>query len=359
MRALRVAAGALCAGGAQALKLAFIGDSGAELNGSGGFYAKAVFDMIEAAGVSLVLHDGDLDYNSSPSTWQSFLGTYAAQGVDVLTSSGNHEVESALGGAWDGPRGYKKRLRAALPRRISRACSGSYGERYECSYGAGGAHHFVLLGWAQMASSGESAASAAFVKAAFAAKPQAKWRWCVFHKPEGLLNPGDTHTETYGNWDIYEACRVAGAIVTTGHAHVYARSKLISKFSGSTQTVAGDDDAQSPTVRCGATLAFVVGSSGYKHDRDGPHAGSAWFRKTFSRTDAGANRAGALLCDFGEDPAATTAACEYRLAGVGTVVDSFSLSSALCGASKRPSRAPSARPTKRPSRARSSQSPAS
>jgi hypothetical protein len=67
-KALRVAAGALCAAGAQALKLAFLGDSGAELSGSGGFYAKAVLNMIQAAGVSLVLHDGDLDYNSSPST---------------------------------------------------------------------------------------------------------------------------------------------------------------------------------------------------------------------------------------------------------------------------------------------------
>jgi hypothetical protein len=353
MKALRVSACVLCLAGAQALKLAFLGDSGAELSGTGGFYAKAVFDMIQADGVDLMLHNGDLDYEANPAKWQSFLNTYTAQGIDVLTSSGNHEEASGLGGAWYGAQGYKKRLRAALPSRISRKCSGAYGERYECSYGA---HHFVLIGWRQMEKNlslanpnRESAVSAEFIRAAFAAKPQAKWRWCVWHKPEGLLNPGDVHTDTYGNWDVYEACRAAGAIITTGHSHVYARTKLISRFSASAQTVAGDDNAQSPTVRCGATLSFVVGSSGYKHDRNGSYAGSAWFRKSFSRTDSGVPRAGALICDFGADPAATTAACEYRLAGVGTTVDSFSLSSALCRPSKRPTMAPSTRPTRAPS----------
>ncbi len=75
---------------------------------------------------------------------------------------------------------------AALPSRISRKCSGAYGERYECSYGA---HHFVMIGWRQMEKNSsfanpnrESAVSAAFVRAAFAAKPQAKWRWCVWER---------------------------------------------------------------------------------------------------------------------------------------------------------------------------------
>jgi hypothetical protein len=61
---------ALCAAGAAAavapgalgLKIAFLGDSGAELAGSDGFYAKAVFDMVQASGVSLIVQNGDFDY---------------------------------------------------------------------------------------------------------------------------------------------------------------------------------------------------------------------------------------------------------------------------------------------------------
>ena len=62
---------------------------------------------------------------------------------------------------------------AALPSRVSSKCSGSYGERYECSYGTNDAHHIVLLGWKQMASSSEVDTSAAFVQSSFNAKPGA------------------------------------------------------------------------------------------------------------------------------------------------------------------------------------------
>ncbi len=257
------------------------------------------------------------------------MNSYTAQGIDVLTTSGNHEEESTYGGAWYGSAGYRARLMAALPSRVSSKCSGSYGERYECSYGASDAHHVVLLGWKQMASISESASSAAFVQSSFNAKPGAKWRHCVFHKPEGLLNPGDQHTSTFGNYDIYEACRRAGAVITSGHSHVYSRTKLVELFSASGQVVAGDD-AVNPAVRCGATVSFVLGSSGYKHDGNGPNAGKSWFRKVFTRSDVNGDRAGALICDFGSDAASTSAQCEYRLASVNTVVDSFTLASSLC-----------------------------
>ncbi len=253
----------------------------------------------------------------------------------MLTTSGNHEEERTFGAAWYGTSGYRARLLAALPNRVSSRCSGSYGERYECSYGGSDAHHFVLLGWKQMADSSESAASAAFVQRSFNGKPGAKWRHCVFHKPEGLVNPGDKHTQTYGNYDVYEACRRAGAIITSGHSHVYSRTKLISQFGASSQVVASDD-AASPAVRCGATVSFVLGSSGFKHDASGPNAGRAWFRKVLTRSNLSGDRAGALICDYGSDVASTSAQCEYRLASVNTVVDSFTLASSLCAATSAP-----------------------
>ncbi len=253
----------------------------------------------------------------------------------MLTTSGNHEEQATFGAAWYGSSGYKARLLAALPSRVSSRCSGSYGERYECSYGGSDAHHFVLLGWKQMADRSESAASAAFVQRSFAGKPGSKWRHCVFHKPEGLVNPGDKHTATYGNYDVYEACRRAGAIITSGHSHVYSRTKLISQFGESSQVVASDD-AASPAVRCGATVSFVLGSSGFKHDASGPNAGRAWFRKVLTRSDLSGDRAGALICDYGSDAASTSAQCEYRLASVNTVVDSFTLASSLCAATSAP-----------------------
>ena len=60
--ALGAAGAAASAPGAAGLKIAFLGDSGSELTGSNGFYAKAVFDMVKGAGVSLVVQNGDFDY---------------------------------------------------------------------------------------------------------------------------------------------------------------------------------------------------------------------------------------------------------------------------------------------------------
>jgi hypothetical protein len=77
--------------GANGLKIAFLGDSGAGTTGSNGFYAKAVFDMVKASGASLVLQNGDFDYQANPSKWQSFVSSY---GIDLLMASGNHEEES-------------------------------------------------------------------------------------------------------------------------------------------------------------------------------------------------------------------------------------------------------------------------
>jgi hypothetical protein len=59
------AAAALVAPGAAGLKIAFLGDTGAELSGSDGFYAKAVFDMVKASGASLIVQNGDFDYQVS------------------------------------------------------------------------------------------------------------------------------------------------------------------------------------------------------------------------------------------------------------------------------------------------------
>jgi hypothetical protein len=91
---LAIAAAAAEVLGANGLKIAFLGDSGAETTGSNGYFAKAVFDMVKASGANLVLQNGDFDYQSNPAMWQSFVNSYTAQGVDVLTTSGNHEEES-------------------------------------------------------------------------------------------------------------------------------------------------------------------------------------------------------------------------------------------------------------------------
>lgn len=180
-----------------------------------------------------------------------------------------------------GPQGYKARMKSlhdsTFTQFLSGSCSGEYGERYQCTIGNS---FFVILGWAQT-DSGEVEASNAFLVNALRSSNSAI-KFCVWHRPEGKVNPGDTHTSNYGTQQLYETCRKYGAIITSGHCHVYGRTKLISDFTR--DPVVSTNDAFSPTVSCGETVSFVVGMAGFKYDDDGPYALSSWIRTRYTRS---------------------------------------------------------------------------
>ena len=160
---------------------------------------------------------------------------------------------------------------------LNGSCSGEYGERYACTIGNS---FFALLGWVQ-AEPAELERSNQYLEEVLRSSDSA-FKFCVWHRPEGKINPGSSHTSNYGSQRLFETCRKYGAVITSGHSHVYARTKLISDFTGDPVVSLNDDF--NVTVSCGETVALIVGMAGFRHSSDGPNANANWFRTRYTRS---------------------------------------------------------------------------
>ena len=106
-------------------------------------------------------------------------------------------------------------------------------------------------------------------------------------------------------WGPYEACREGGAIVATGHDHIYARSHLMENFE--TQTIASVSDVL--RLEKGKSFVFVSGLGGHENSHmqksDGPRWASIY-------TKVQGARHGALICTFNLRGVKNRASCYFR-----------------------------------------------
>jgi len=96
-------------------------------------HARDVISALRDNGVDLVVHAGDMDYESSPKMWRHFVDeTILSQGRDFLASKGNHDADGygGLPWPWSGSDGYAAQLKSTAPT----GCEGTYGEDMVCNY---------------------------------------------------------------------------------------------------------------------------------------------------------------------------------------------------------------------------------
>ena len=281
--------------------------------------ARDVFELARGSGAELVIHAGDLDYESSPTSWLRFLTEEAFRpGLGYLASQGNHDVDGwdGVSDLWSGPRGYKTLLSRQIPRGAS--CRGSYGEDYACEYKG----VLFVLSSVGSVSPGESANRAHydFVENALRTS-DAKWKICVWHMTMNSLQSSYKGDAT--GFGIYEICRKYGAFIVTGHAHTYSRSYTMKSFGtrvyGFTRQdlqVASYDKSVitlKPGEQSGTTGIAVVGIGGYKNEAQQTDSG-IWAKVYSSSCSSSsceyandAHKYGALICEFA--PTESTAPC--------------------------------------------------
>jgi hypothetical protein len=336
----RLSVFAWCASFVSALKVGFLGDSDDEAN------AAQNFRVMREAGVEVVVHNGDFDYDSSPSSWETFLERNVGSMV-FLGTSGNHENDflstiTSGGKKWKGGDGYQSRFFSRLQRDASKGkgvrCSGrdgagasadTLGDLSACELP--GSVMVVMVGWNEISDSllwagGDQDKVNAFLESALS-RTTARHKVCVWHRPEGALNPGDRHTGNYKTQKAFNICAKYGAPVVTGHTHVYGRSKLLSNF-GSLAVSAQDREAL-VSLDCGRSVSIVNGMGGAEIDKAGPNAGKPHLRRVYT-SSSGAATNGVLICDFQPLGNAT---CQFKI-NAGQVYDQFTLtpprSSQLC-----------------------------
>ena len=315
--------------------------------------AKDVFRLAREAKADVIVHAGDLDYVSSPESWLRFLTEHAfRQGVGYVATKGNHDVDGWDGveNLWSGPRGYQALLSRQIPRRAK--TYGAYGEDFSMTIG----NTLFILSSVGSEQPGESANTEhyEFLERALASS-DATWKVCVWHMTQNAIQSSYKGDAT--GFGAYEICRKHGALIVTGHAHVYSRSYTMKRFGTKVYGYTRQDlqvaDWDRNTIRLragddGTSGVCVVGIGGYKNEAQLTDSG-IWakvYSTSCQRTDStcerarDANKFGLLLCDFPEDAAARAGSCALRVVpGLGgdaaafrggaraqtTVIDAFTI----------------------------------
>jgi hypothetical protein len=217
-------------------RVAFLGDQGLEAS------SRAVLSLVKAEGAQALLILGDFDYEDNPNAWDAMLNQQLGAGFPVFAVVGNHDEER-----W--PQ-YRAKLSDRLAKIAGANCSGDYGVNAACSYQG----LFFILSGAGSLGSGH----AGFIRERLAGDDSV-WSVCAWHKNQEALQLGEKDDET--GWDVYEQCRVGGAIIATAHEHSYQRTKTLSN----TRSQAVDQAWSSPAqlrVGGGSTFVFVSGLGG-------------------------------------------------------------------------------------------------
>lgn len=230
------------------IKVAFIADQGA------GPTTRAVLRLIEKEKASLVVHSGDFDYEDDPNGWNREINRVLGNRFPYIASVGNHEV-----GPWwlfyhPWP-SYQEKLVQRLRRTPLVQCSGDIGVKSLCRYKG---LVFVFSGVGTIETEHN-----AYISEKLSANPEAIWKICSWHK-----NQEEMQVSTKGDqvgWNVYETCRQHGAIIATGHSHIYARTKTLIDM----QNQVVDPSCSDPNVACvglGKTFSFVSGLGGHSKD---------------------------------------------------------------------------------------------
>lgn len=223
----------------QNLRVAFIGDSGYGANFS------EVLTLIHNEGAEIVIHNGDFDYQDDPGGFEAVINSVLGENYPYFIAIGNHDLDS-----WSGYADYAlaRMQRLGITPDSSDLSDEMYGVTYK-----GLKMLFVGLNGVSQPEFGE------FINSQLL-HDNHLWRICNWHQNMTAMQLGDKTDEM--GWDVYENCRLYGAIVATAHHHSYHRTKTLSDMSD--QTVdATCSERNELCVSEGKTFAFISGLGGY------------------------------------------------------------------------------------------------
>jgi len=279
-------------------KIAFIGDQDTT---SG---AKAVLELIRNENANMVLHQGDFDYQDDPDIWVKQIDDILGPAFPYFASVGNHDVTAWLG--------YQSKLQSRLDQVEGASCTGDLGVNSACTYKG---IFFLLSGIGTLGSN-----HIEYMRNELE-NTDAVWKICSWHKNQHLMQVGGKTDEV--GWPAYEECRLAGAIIATGHEHSYSRTYLMSHFE--TQTIASFLD--NLILSEGSSFAFVSGLGGASIRPQMVGLGAnPWWASVYT-ADENANF-GALFCSFNVNGSEDEAVCYFKDID-GNIVDSFNIISRI------------------------------
>ncbi len=310
------------------LKVAFIGDTGYGTNFTN------VLNLIKNEGAQAVLHQGDFDYAFDPDGFFAKVDTVLGGTFPYFASVGNHDVNSWNDGCSDADGCYATFLKQRMQSiGVTPDDPNLNDQMYAVTYKG-----------LKMVFVGEDSASAGNnIYAPYINNQLSNntniWKVCSWHKNQKNMQLGGKGDEM--GWNVYENCRIHGALIATAHEHSYQRTKTLTDIDtlavDTTQhPLDGSSVPQNPNnllVGPGKTFVFVSGLSGNSirnQDRclptTYPYGGEAGCNYIWAKaytSDQGATY-GALFITFnaGGNPNKATG---YFKTVNGQVIDSFEI----------------------------------
>mmetsp|Transcript_136690 Transcript_136690/g.237330 ORF Transcript_136690/g.237330 Transcript_136690/m.237330 type:complete len:725 (-) Transcript_136690:215-2389(-) len=202
------------------MKVVYVADMGLDEHNS---VVHQVLQAIKDEKPDMVLHSGDLDYRGNPVKWEKQLVDYFGEDFPYFYTPGDHERTEWHQSSRHGV-GYQKHLAARI-KRTGIQCAGEVGIHMVCSHKGlvflmSGSGTFDLP--AQHWEEGDAQLQRVFEQGA-------QWVVCSWHRSPGHLQLW--HAEERHPSDQFEVCRRIGAMVVSGHAHLYSRTHMMSNYS--------------------------------------------------------------------------------------------------------------------------------
>jgi hypothetical protein len=249
---------------AQPFTVAFIGDTGYDPQDTPALDSdfERVLDLVRSEGAQLLAIAGDFAYAEEIDVARVYFANITrllgAQ-FPVLGAIGDHDDWAH----------YQPFFQARLERMgLHRTLipGPDYGLRF------GG------IQWAVLGGPGK----AALVRAQFA-NPDGAWRVCLWHWTMHDMQPGDK--EDAMDWASYRACQDAGAIIVTGHEHVYARTMTLTDLGNGEAGHGATGKPDRMAVGSGRTFVVVSGLGGRsKRDYEcAEHDDDTWWATVYTR----------------------------------------------------------------------------
>jgi hypothetical protein len=158
------------------------------------------------------------------------------------------------------------------------------------------------------------------------------WKICSWHYYDRYFHTGryqsNVNLVSGEGESFYDFCKDHGAIILSAHDHVYARSRVMTKFKEPIiDEYDGVEDGRIAQIRPGATLNILNGVGGFDiYIEQGEQMNYPHWQKKYAKGENEENRKkfGGLFCTFNVDGNNRKAYCELlRLNSSEEVFDSF------------------------------------
>ena len=288
-------------------RVAFIGDQGLGPN------SIAVLNLIKDENAQMVLHQGDFDYEDDPDAWDKQISNVLGDDFPYFGTIGEHDQLK-----WNE---YQQKLHDRLKKNPDAQCIGDLGVKSSCTYKG--------LQFIQVGPGIKGSEHGSFIENQLNNNDHI-WSVCSWAMNMTGMQTG-TQPSKIG-WEVYENCKNAGAIIATGHEHVYSRTKTLIDIEN--QVVDPEwSERNKLRIKEDSTFVFVSGIGGktirtqerclplsYPYGCNGEWA-------NIYTSDQHATF-GALFCTFNADGQPNKAYCYFKDID-GRIIDEFTITSFL------------------------------